>query len=339
MKAAMVNEPLNMEIIDMNQPIIESKTEVIVKVKAAGICGSDVHIYHGTSPVATYPRVLGHEIVGVVEEVGSEVDKLKIGDRVIIDQVMNCGECYACKMGRGNVCHTLKVRGVHVHGGYREYINVDQSSCYILPEKIAYTDAVMIEPATIAVQCLHRAELEKEDTLLIMGAGALGSSILKVARLSGAKIIVADIFDDKLKEALESGADYAVNVRDNEAEKKIREITDGYGVTVSVDAACTKDTLPFLLNVTGNAGRVITMGFSEEKSEVTQLKITAKELDVRGSRLQNKRFQEVLDLIEADQLDLTGTVSHVYKFADIQKAFDLIDSGDTSIRKVVISFE
>jgi L-gulonate 5-dehydrogenase len=130
MKAAIVNEPFKMEIIQMDNPTLESETEVIVKIKAAGICGSDVHIFHGTNAVATYPRVIGHEMVGVVEEVGEKVDKIKKGDRVIIDQVINCGECYACKIGRGNVCQNLKVRGVHVHGGFREYINVDQKDCY-----------------------------------------------------------------------------------------------------------------------------------------------------------------------------------------------------------------
>jgi L-gulonate 5-dehydrogenase len=338
MKAAIVNEPFKMEIIQMDNPTLESETEVIVKIKAAGICGSDVHIFHGTNAVATYPRVIGHEMVGVVEEVGEKVDKIKKGDRVIIDQVINCGECYACKIGRGNVCQNLKVRGVHVHGGFREYINVDQKDCYILPDKVSFEDAVMIEPSTIAVQCIKRAELNKEDTLLILGAGALGSSILRIARLSGAKIIVADIFDDKLQEAFKSGADYVVNMSEESPEKKIREITGGYGPTVSIDAACTKETLPFLLDVTGNAGRVITMGFSEELSPITQLKITAKELDVRGSRLQNKRFQDVLDLIAEGKLDLSGSISHTFDFSEIIDAFKFIDSRDPSIRKVVITF-
>lgn len=339
MKAAIVNEPYKMEIVEMEKPTIESESEVIVKIKAAGICGSDIHIFHGTSAVATYPRVLGHEMVGVVEEVGMNVVKVKKGDRVIIDQVINCGECYACKVGRGNVCQNLKVRGVHVHGGYREYIKVDQKDCYILPDKLSFEDAVMIEPATIAVQCIRRAELEKDDTLLILGAGALGSSILKVARLSGAKIIVADIFKDKLEDALIAGADFVVNMSEESPEKKIKEITGGYGPTVSIDAACTKETLPFLLDVTGNAGRVITMGFSEELSPITQLKITAKELDVRGSRLQNKRFQEVLDLVEQDKLDLTKAISHTFDFLDIVDAFKFIDSRDPSIKKVVIVFQ
>ncbi|TCK92745.1 L-gulonate 5-dehydrogenase [Natranaerovirga hydrolytica] len=338
MKAVITNKPHELEIIEMEKPIIEEKTDVLIKVKAAGICGSDVHIYHGTNAVATYPRVLGHEIVGEVEEVGENVTKVKKGDRVIIDQVINCGECYACKKGRGNVCKDLKVRGVHVHGGYREYITAKEEMCYILPEQLSYEDSIMIEPSTISVQCLSRAEATKEDTILILGAGALGTSILKVAKNIGAKIIVADVFDSKLEDAKKLGADYTVNITEEDAIAKIRALSDGYGPTVSIDAACTKETLPLLLEVTGNAGRVITMGFSEDTSPVTQLKITAKELDVRGSRLQNKKFQEVIDLVKENKLDLKGSVSHTFHFLELQKALDLIDKKDPLVKKIVLTF-
>ena len=113
MKAVMTKKPLEIEIVELEKPVISQGHEVLIKMRAAGVCGSDVNIYHGTNAVATYPRVMGHEMVGVVDQVGSGVSKVKVGDRVIIDQVINCGECYACKQGRGNVCHILKVRGVH----------------------------------------------------------------------------------------------------------------------------------------------------------------------------------------------------------------------------------
>ena len=338
MKAAIVRKPNQLEMVEMEIPQITEEHQVLIQVKAAGICGSDVHIYHGTSPVATYPRILGHEIVGVVKETGAKVDRVKVGDRVILDQVMPCGTCYACSINRGHVCHNLKVRGVHEHGGYREYLVAGQQDCYQLPEALSFVDAVMIEPATIAVQSLHRAELRDGDTLLILGAGALGSSILSVAKRFKATIITADVSEKRLQEALSNGAHFAVNMAEENPAQVIREITQGYGPTVSIDAACTKETLPFLLEVTGNAGRVITMGFLEDPSPVAQLKITAKELDVRGSRLQNKRFQEVLDLISEGHLDLTGLVSHTFDFANIQKAFELIEKRDPAVKKIVITF-
>ena len=153
-----------MKVIDVEKPVIDKQNNVLVKMKAAGICGSDVGIYHGTNAAATYPRIIGHEIVGVIEEVGENVKSLKPGDRVIVDQVVSCGECYACRKGRGNVCGSLKVRGVHIDGGYEEYLTVPEQDCYLLPEKLSDVEAVMIEPTTIAIQSCSRAELCEEDT-------------------------------------------------------------------------------------------------------------------------------------------------------------------------------
>lgn len=338
MKAIQIIKPGELKLIDMDKPVITKKDNVLIKMKAAGICGSDMGIYRGTNAAATYPRVIGHEMVGVVEEVGEGVASLKPGDRVIVDQVVSCGHCYACRKGRGNVCGNLQVRGVHIDGGYREYIAVPEQDCYLLPDTLSDVEAVMIEPTTIAIQSCSRAGLCEEDVLLILGCGALGSTILKIARLSGAKIVVADIVQDKLEEALDNGADYVINISKEDLAERMRELTGGYGATVSIDAACTKDSLLTLMEVTGNAGRVITMGFSVAPTEVNQFVITSKELDVRGSRLQNKKFQAAIDLIREGRLDLSGTVSHTFPLEKAQEAFDFMNSKDPSIRKVVLTF-
>ena len=339
MKAIQIVKPGELKIIDMEKPHIDDKNNILVKMRAAGICGSDVGIYHGTNAAATYPRVIGHEMVGVVEEIGSNVRKLKVGDRIIVNQVVSCGDCYPCRHNRGNVCDHLEVRGVHRDGGYREYMVVPEEDCYILPDNLSDADAVMIEPTTIAIQSLSRAEVEDDDTLFIIGCGALGSSILRIARLTNAKIIVGDIVDDKLSDALNKGAHYAVNLSHDDFEQKIKEYSNGRGPTVTIDAACTKDSLMNAIKVTGNAGRVITMGFSISPTEVNQFLITSKELDVRGSRLQNKKFGEAIKLINEGKIDLSGAVSHTFNYLDAQKAFDFIDSKDYSIRKIALLFD
>jgi Threonine dehydrogenase and related Zn-dependent dehydrogenases len=338
MKGIRINKPYELEIIEIEKTSLDEQNNVLVKMTAAGICGSDIHIYHGTNAAATYPRIIGHEMVGKVVEIGTDVTKVKVGDRVILDQVVNCGECYACKKNRGNVCKELKVRGVHMDGGYQEFLAIPEDKVYHIPESLTDVEAVMIEPATIAVQACGRAELCDEDTLLIFGAGALGSSILKIAKLYTKHIIVADIVDDKLEVMRQLGAEQTINVSKENLLEKIKEYTGGYGVTVSIDAACTADSLEKLLDVTGNAGRVITMGFSITDTPVTQFKITAKELDIRGSRLQNKKFQGVIDLVNEGKLDLTNTISHTFHFTDAQAAFDLVDSKDPTIRKIVLTF-
>lgn len=339
MKAIQIVKPGELKIIDMEKPHIDDKNNILVKMRAAGICGSDVGIYHGTNAAATYPRVIGHEMVGVVEEIGSNVKNLKVGDRIIVNQVVSCGDCYPCRHNRGNVCDHLEVRGVHRDGGYREYMAVPEEDCYILPDNLSDADAVMIEPTTIAIQSLSRAEIEDDDTIFIIGCGALGSSILRIARLTNAKIIVGDIVDEKLNDALNKGAHYAVNLSHDDFEQKIKEYSNGRGPTVTIDAACTKDSLMNAIKVTGNAGRVITMGFSISPTEVNQFLITSKELDVRGSRLQNKKFGEAIKLINEGKIDLSGAVSHTFNYLDAQRAFDFIDSKDYSIRKIALLFD
>lgn len=339
MKAVQVVKPNELRVIEMEKPVIDETNNVLIKMTAAGICGSDVGIYHGTNAAATYPRVIGHEMVGVVVEAGPTAKKVKVGDRVIVDQVTACGHCYACRKGRPNVCGNLKVRGVHIDGGYREYMAVPDSDCYLVPDMLSDEEAVMIEPTTIAVQCCSRAELESEDTVLIIGSGALGSSILRIVKqYHPAKIIVSDIDDAKLQEALANGATDVINSLKEDVPARCHELTDGYGVTVSIDAACVKTSLITALQATGNAGRVITMGFSVAPTEINQFVITSKELDVRGSRLQNRKFQQVIDLVNEGKVDLRGSISHTFPIEEAQKAFDFVDSHDPSIRKVVLTF-
>lgn len=339
MKAVQIIQPNELKIIDVEKPVIDEKNNVLVKMTAAGICGSDVGIYHGTNAAATYPRIIGHEMVGRVAEVGPGVTQVKVGDRVIVNQVTSCGHCYPCRIGRGNVCDNLAVRGVHIDGGYREFLAVPESDCYLLPDSLSDKDAVMIEPTTIAIQSCTRAELKKDDMLLIYGSGALGSTILKIARLMCDHIIVADIVDDKLEAAKANGAKYTINVMKEDLVEKVKEYTEGHGSTVSIDSACTKDSLIQLLKATGNAGRVMTMGFSVAGTEVNQFLITSKELDVRGSRLQNKMFGKAIQLIHEGKLDLNGAVSHTFPLLKAQEAFDFVDSHDPSIRKIVLTFD
>lgn len=339
MKQFITIKPMELICQEVEKPEIKLDNEVLVKVKAAGICGSDVHIYHGTSPVATYPRVMGHEVVGIIEDIGSKVTKVKKGDHVIVDQIVSCGNCYPCRIGRPNICCHLKVRGVHTDGGYREYLTAPEDAMHLIPENIPFSDAIMIEPLSIAFQARSRANVVDDDIIFILGAGALGKSMIKAMTLTNAKIIVADIFDDKLEEARKLGAHYTVNAKKENMIEAVRKLSGGYGPTVSIDAAGLVSSLADLAEVTCNAGRVITMAFLEEPSQVAIFKITAKELDIRGSRLQNNKFDDVITALKNGDIDISGLVSHKIPFADTKKAFDLIDSKDSSVKKIALIFD
>lgn len=338
MKAVLIDRPRSLRVVEIDPPELSAENDVLVRMTAVGVCGSDVHIYDGTNAAARYPRVMGHELVGVVERVGPQVRTLRPGDRVTINQIITCGKCYACVHDRSNVCRELKVRGVHVDGGQQELMAVPESDCYVLPDAVTDVDAVMVEPVTIALQSCSRASLARDDVLLIIGYGALGSTIHKVARLRTPNVVVADIAADRLAAAEAAGATAVVDLtRESLAESVLRH-TDGYGATVTIDAAATQDSLMQALEATGNAGRVVSMGFNASPCEVSQFLITSKELDVRGSRLQNGRFPEAIRLVREGSVDLGGSVSHTFAFTDAQAAFDAIEARDPAVRKVALTF-
>ncbi len=336
MKAIRVNKPNEIEIVDIPMEKIEKEDEILVKIKAAGICGSDVSIYLGKSPVATYPRIMGHEMTGIVEEIGEKVTKFKKGDHVIIKQTESCGVCYACTHGRENVCRDLKVRGVTIEGGYREYLTVSENSAYKISKKLDLKTAVLIEPFTIAFQAFSRGRLKEDDVLLVYGAGALGASLIRLAKSFGCTIIAVDVSEEKLEQARRLGAHHVLNGKDEKLKEKIKELTEEYGPTISVDAVCNPKSVEFLIDITGNAGRVVLMGFSKEPSEIPQFKITAKELDVVGSRLQFNNFEKVIELFENKSLDPSDTISHVFDFTDIEKAFEVVKTGNFT--KIILNF-
>jgi L-gulonate 5-dehydrogenase len=267
MKVIRIEEPKKIVVVDMPMPVIEKDDQVMIKIAAAGICGSDVSIYMGTSPVVTYPRIMGHEMTGIVEEIGTSVTHVKPGDHVIIKQTESCGTCYACTHGRENVCVHLKVRGVTIDGGYSQYTIVPEHSVYKISNNLDLLQSILIEPFTIAFHALSRGRLVANDTLLVYGAGALGSSLIMVARSFGCKIIAVDIDEKKMNHAIDLGADIVLNGMSNTIQEDIRNASDGYGPTICIDSVCTPNSVEFLLEVVGNAGRLVTMGFDTRPSE------------------------------------------------------------------------
>ena len=290
MKAIQVLEPGNIQIIEREMPKIENEDEVLVKVRYAGICGSDMHIYHGTSPVATYPRVIGHEFVGEVVETGNNAKHLKAGDRVVIEPIYYCGKCYPCRNGRPNVCENLEVLGVHRDGGFQEYVTVKGANAHKFGEHLSWDEAVLIEPFTIASQATWRGDVRKGDTYS-SGAGPIGLAILQYAKYRGGICIVSDIVESKLDEAKTLGADYTINALTQDIASEIKEITGGMGANVTIDAACTPKTFETAVSVTSPAGRVVVMGFDNRPSQIPQFAITKGELTICGSRLQTNKFR------------------------------------------------
>jgi 2-desacetyl-2-hydroxyethyl bacteriochlorophyllide A dehydrogenase len=338
MKVLCVQSPNDMVIEQRPMPVIQFPMDILIKVKAGGICGSDVHIYHGTSSVATYPRVIGHEIAGEIVEIGNQVNGFSIGDRVIMDPVISCGTCYQCRIGRRNVCGKLKVRSVHVDGGYQEYIVLPQENVYPIPKNLSWEEAVMIEPFTIAEQVCSRAEISKNGIVFIIGAGPVGLSILKMVKLYGATCFVSDVVAYKLDFARQYGADAIIDAKNVDAREEIMKLTEGNGASVVIDAACSTKSFEQALTYVCAAGRIITLGFNKEPSAISQLSITAREIDVRGSRLHNNKFPVVIDYFKSGKLEVKDMITHRFHFTEIADALHVIENPEIEKGKVVLVF-
>ena len=338
MKAIRVKVPNEISIDEDPIPKIDEGNEVLIKVKTAGICGSDISIFKGTSPVATYPRVIGHEFAGEVTAIGKDVKNIAVGDHVTVNPVHNCEVCPICRKGRGNVCASLKVTGVHLDGGYREYVKVPEKNVFKVSKDIPWDIAAVIEPYTVAAQVVGRGGVEKGDTVLIYGSGQIALTILQVCNIIGAKCIMTDIVDNRLVKAKEFGADHVINSQKEDAVKKVLELTDGIGADVSIDAACVGISLKESALATRPAGVVVTMGFHDNTAQITEFIITSRELDVRGTRLNNNKFSQVIEWIESKQLEPSKIIAHHFKFTDIEKAFEQLKNDPENTMKIVLEF-
>lgn len=339
MKAVQVPKAHDMQIIEQETPEIQQADGVLVKVKRVGICGSDMHIYHGTNPLATYPRVVGHEVAGEVVEVGSSVEQLKVGDHVVVEPINYCGECYACRKGRPNVCEKLSVFGVHEDGGMREFVVLPEKQLHAVDKELSWDEVVLAEPYTIGAQAVWRGNVEKGDTVLIQGCGPIGICILKLAKVAGATVYMTDLNEERLDFAKESGADEVINAGNESVKERILELTSNEGANVVIDAVCLPATVELSIDVVSPAGSVVVLGFDERPSAIPQLPITKKEITIVGSRLQTNQFGKVVSLLDSGELKSAGLITHKFSLDEVKEAFTFVENNPDKVRKALIVFE
>lgn len=339
MKAFQVNAPLDYRVTEVEPPRARPQ-EVLVRVAYAGICGSDMHIIHGDNAFVRFPRITGHEFAGIVESIGEGVEGLAEGDRVCIDPVVSCGHCYPCRIGRPNVCSSLEVIGVHRDGGFEEFVAIPAANLHRLPDNVGLDAAALVEPYSIAANVLDRMQPHSGDRLLIFGAGVIGLTILQMARAKGIEeVIVTDVIEERLATAKELGACHVINGQSQDVEKALMSLTQGEGVPLIADAACAPSLLPQMIRLASPAGRIGLLGFNPNPSDLVQLEVIKKELTLVGSRLNNRKFPEVIGLIKDGRLDPLALVSHRLPFDEMPDAIDMLDHHPERARKVLIQID
>lgn len=312
--------------------------EALVRVRRAGICGSDMHILHGANPFAEYPRVIGHEFAGEVIETGAGVDSVTPGDRVVVDPVLSCGHCYACRIGRSNVCGNLLVLGVHRDGGFRDYAVVPAANCVKIPDNLPVEIAALAEPFAVAANVLSRTGIGPEDTVLIYGAGTVGLTVLQVARLHGARCIVTDPDTARLARASGYGAAVVLNPRETSVPEAVQSENDGLGPTVVIDGAGIPALLEEACRIASPAGRIGLLGFSPAPCNISQQEIVKKELTLVGSRLNRRFIPQTVEWLASGKLQPAGMITQTFAARDARAAFDLIERDPASTIKVQLDF-
>ncbi|MFY9994145.1 MAG: Zn-dependent oxidoreductase [Leclercia sp.] len=337
MKSIVVQQPNTLVIEDRPLPA-PAAGEVRVKVKLAGICGSDSHIYRGHNPFAKYPRVIGHEFFGVIDAVGEGVDSARLGQRVSVDPVISCGHCYQCSVGKPNVCASLVVLGVHRDGGFSEYAAVPAKNAKVIPDAISDKHAVMVEPFTIAANVTGHVNPTEQDVALVYGAGPMG--LVTVQALKGVykvkQVIVVDRIEERLAMAQRSGADWVIN----NGNQSLQAVLDEKGIkpTLIVDAACHPSILQEAITLASPGARIVLMGFSSEPSQIVQQGITGKELSIFSSRLNANKFPVVIDWLEKGLIDPDKLITHTFDYKEVKDAIELFEKDQRQCCKVLLTF-
>lgn len=334
MKALVYYGPLDMRVSYLEDPKV-LEDEVLIKVEACGICGSDVHGYLGTTGRRIPPMVMGHEFSGNIVEKGERVENLSIGDRVTVYPVRFCGRCEFCKKGLTNLCENKSFLGVmDVNGAMAEYVSVPSYMVYKLPESINYIQGAMVEPLAVAYRAVKRSPNLLNKNVIIIGAGTIGLLVLSLVKASGARnIVVIDINEYRLKIAKELGANLTLDPKEKELKKEFLQDID-----IAFEAVGSTATVTQAMSIIKTGGTCIWIGNSAKNIELDMQNIVTRELKVIGTYIYTYgEFAEAIDLISDIDIKLDKIISKTTSLEEAPGVFNELSQKDTNLVKVVIT--
>jgi len=333
-----VNQPLQMQEVPL--PEIGER-DILVQVRAAGVCHSDAHYRAGVSPVRPVPLTLGHEVAGVIEKIGAQVTNVKVGDRVALHYNLSCGDCYYCTSGNDQFCEKGVMIGHYTNGGYAEYIAVPARNAIPLPEEIPFEEgATLMCASATAFHALRKSRIKGGETAAIFGAGGLGQSAIQLAKAFGAvEVYAVDINEAKLDLAKRFGA-IPINAKQTDAVAEIKRLTHNKGVDVAIEMIGLPKTQKQALQAVGIMGRVVMVGLSKQPLEIqTYTELLGGEVELIGSN--DHHLQELpllVDLARRKILDTSHIVTRTIPLdADaINAALDDLEQYGSDVRTVIV---
>lgn len=338
MKAVFINAPGEVEIKQIEKPV-PKQGEALLKILYGGICGSDLGSYRGSMAYFSYPRTPGHEFAAEIIEIGANDQGLKKGMIVTCNPYFNCENCYSCKRGLVNCCTTNQTMGVQREGAFAEYITMPIERIYD-GKGIPAKTLALIEPFCISYHGVSRANVQKGDKVLIIGAGTIGVLAAVAAKAKGGEVYISDVAQGKLDYAKEFGVDGVIlNDSPENFEKAVSDVTNGNGFDVAIEAVGLPSTFQNCIDAAAFGGKVVLIGVGKKNLDFNFTMIQKKELNIFGSRNALKKdFLELIDLVKSGEVPLEKIVTNTYKFDDVAKAFEEFHKNAGKMLKVVIDF-
>lgn len=338
MEALICTQPGIFDYTDILPPSVQPG-QAIIKIKRIGICGTDLHAYKGTQPFFSYPRILGHELAAELVEADG-ADGFVPGEAVTFIPYFNCGKCIACRNGKPNCCADIKVCGVHIDGGMVSYLSVPSYSL-IKSKGLGYDELALVEPLAIGAHGVKRANVQKDEFVLVIGAGPIGLGTMEFARIAGAKVIALDINDQRLqfcKERLR--VSYAINGSTEDVLARLKEITNGDMPTVVIDATGSQKAINNALQYLAHGGRFILIGLQKEAISFSHPEFHKRETTLMSSRNATREdFEHVIDSMKKGLVDPTTYITHRVKFGGLKDIFESWLEPSTGVIKAMVELD
>lgn len=344
MRAALLETERHLVLTEVPMPAIQGADQVLIQVKTVGVCGSEVHAFHGTHPYRTAPVVLGHEIAGDIVSAGKAVTRFRPGDRVLVDPQWTCGECAYCQAGDINLCPSKKVLGTPAWpGAFGEYIIAPEKSVFRLPDNLSYTQGSLIEPLTVAVHVARQANLMSGESVAILGTGSIGGMLAGVCHTQGAEsIITVDIHQHCLDAARERlGATHDFLVPDENLVERVKELSaGGEGVDVVFVTADDASLVSQGIQMTRRRGRIVLVALlTVSPLQLKAYEIIGKELQIVGSNMSNHEdVGKAIQLTASGQVDVLAIATHQLSIEEAQQGLELAETKSNGAIKVILTF-
>ena len=338
MKTLVCKEPGIFEYSEGETPVLTEGT-AIIKIKRIGICGTDLHAFEGTQPFFSYPRILGHELSGELQEVDGNPD-FKPGEKVTFIPYYNCQECIACRSGKPNCCAKIQVCGVHTDGGMVEYLKVP-SRLLLHGNDLSFDELALVEPLAIGAHGVRMAAVRKDEFVLVVGAGPIGLGTMEFARIAGAKVIALDMNDQRLDFCRDKlKVDYTVNAKTEDVTARLLEITNGDMPTVVIDATGNLKAINNAINYLAHGGRYVLIGLQKEAFSFSHPEFHKRETTLMSSRNATREdFEHVIDSMQKGLVDPKTYITHTVSFEEVKDNFESWLNPETGVIKAMVKVD